>query len=469
MELQASESRLGEAAREVQDGADRNAQLQRETAELKEQLKSGQRTIEELRTEQERLAGLDLENQKLRQESADLRDQLERSERQVAGLSRQNQEAADHYARLQGEAAGLTRQLDAMQLKIRELDAVQQELASAESRERILRSRQDDQEMQIAALRRDLSAAEGKVQELDAARIRMAEMERRNQELSHENRRVEEEISRSNENRLLEEEILRSQERLDRGAENQRQIDVLRRQLDESQMKHARFPDSNDEVSRVAPSDSDLTHILQSTTDAGGDLAREPIGSPVANPVERIPSAMAISQAKSAIRGSGKTLETPLRRDDAEVEMVVENGRGSASTVQTRPKKKSRMARISAVVVLAVTAGGAVGFLGTRYFASKDDVVEREFVSDERSLPNEVASQTAETKPALRVQGKFKITRPTEVYSGPTEKSALITRIEPGMKINVIDARDGWLEIRSKYGRPPGFVREEAAVKIDQN
>jgi chromosome segregation ATPase len=466
-QLQSSESRLGEAAREVQDGADHNAQLQGEAAELKGQLESGQRTIEELRTEQERLAGVRFENQRLRQESADLRQQLERSETQVAGLSRQNQEAADHYARLQGEAAALTRQVDEMQPKIRELDALQQELASAESRERILRSRQDDQETQIAALRRDLSAAEGKVQELDAARSRMAEIERRNQELSNENRRLEGEISRSNENCRVETEI--SRERLDGSAENQRQIDALRGQPDESPMKHVPFLDLNDEVARLSRSDSDITRILQSARDAGGALAREPMGSPAANPVEPIPSPMALSQAKSAIPGSGEFQGAPLRRGDAEEEMVVENGQVSAAAPQSWPRKKARMAKIAAVVVLAVAAGAGVGFLGTRYFTSKDDVVEREFVSDERSLPNESASQTGETKPVLRVQGKFKITRATEVYSGPTEKSALITRIEPGMKINVVDARDGWLEIRSKYGRPPGFVREEAAVKIDQN
>jgi predicted nucleic acid-binding Zn-ribbon protein len=466
-QLKTGESRLGEAVREVQASADRNGQLQREAAELKQQLESGQRTIEELRTEQERLAGVHLENQKLRQESADLRDQLERSETEFAGLSRQNQEAADHYARLQGEAAALTRQVDEMQPKIRELDALQQELASAESRERILRSRQDDQETQIAALRRDLSAAEGKVQELDAARSRMAEIERRNQELSNENRRLETEISRSNENCRVETEI--SRERLDGSAENQRQIDALRGQPDESPMKHVPFLDLNDEVARLSRSDSDITRILQSARDAGGALAREPMGSPAANPVEPIPSPMALSQAKSAIPGSGEFQGAPLRRGDAEEEMVVENGQVSAAAPQSWPRKKARMAKIAAVVVLAVAAGAGVGFLGTRYFTSKDDVVEREFVSDERSLPNESASQTGETKPVLRVQGKFKITRATEVYSGPTEKSALITRIEPGMKINVVDARDGWLEIRSKYGRPPGFVREEAAVKIDQN
>jgi chromosome segregation ATPase len=458
LDLQTSESRLGEATREAQDSTDRYSKLQREAAELKEQLESSQMMIEELRAEQERLAGIHLENQKLRQESTDLREQLERSETRLAGLSRQNQEAADHYARLKGEAAELTRQLDETQAKIRELDALQHELASAQSRERILRGRQDDQETQIDVLRRDLSAAEGKVQELDVARSRMAEMERRYQELSHENRRLEEEISRL-------------QEHLDRSAENQRQSDVLQRQLDGSQIKHAQPIDLNDGALRLSPSNADLTHILQSTTDAGGEVAREPIESTGANPVERIPSAMALPHARFSIDGSGEIRDhhRALPADDSGAAMAVENEATSASAVRAPRRKKSRIATISAVVVLAVTAGGGVGFLGTRYLSSKDASATREFAPDERWTPSETASPTAETKPALRLQGKFKITRATEVYSGPTEKSALITRIEPGMKINVVDSRDGWLEIRSKYGRPPGFVREEAAVKIDQN
>jgi hypothetical protein len=45
----------------------------------------------------------------------------------------------------------------------------------------------------------------------------------------------------------------------------------------------------------------------------------------------------------------------------------------------------------------------------------------------------------------------------------------LIASIGPGMKLNVVDSSNGWLEIRSKHGRPPGFIRQEAAIKIGQN
>jgi hypothetical protein len=80
---------------------------------------------------------------------------------------------------------------------------------------------------------------------------------------------------------------------------------------------------------------------------------------------------------------------------------------------------------------------------------------------------NESAKPVDRAKPSARVRGAFEITRPTQVYSGPSEITLAIARIEPGTKINVIDSRDGWLEIRSKHGRPPGFIRQEAAVRIN--
>jgi Bacterial SH3 domain len=129
-------------------------------------------------------------------------------------------------------------------------------------------------------------------------------------------------------------------------------------------------------------------------------------------------------------------------------------------------------------------AAVAVAFLNTsssKPSGSKEPIVASETVSIEQSSPIEAASKTLKrSSPASpdnefskqvrrRVQGAFKITRPTQVYSGPSGNSRLIANIEPGMKINVVDSRDGWLEIRSKHGRPSGFVRQAAAVRIDQN
>jgi Bacterial SH3 domain len=129
-------------------------------------------------------------------------------------------------------------------------------------------------------------------------------------------------------------------------------------------------------------------------------------------------------------------------------------------------------------------AAVAVGFLNTssdKPSGSRAAVVASETASIEQSIPIETASKTLkrprsasgenELSKQIRrpVQGTFEITRPTQVYSGPSDNSLLIANIEPGMKINVVDSHDGWLEIRSKHGRPSGFVRQAAAVRIDQN
>ena len=73
-------------------------------------------------------------------------------------------------------------------------------------------------------------------------------------------------------------------------------------------------------------------------------------------------------------------------------------------------------------------------------------------------------------KPEARVAAIYEITRTSRVYAEPSELSQLIGDIEPGMKVSVVNSRDGWLEIHSIHGRPPGFIRRDVAVRIaDRN
>jgi hypothetical protein len=51
----------------------------------------------------------------------------------------------------------------------------------------------------------------------------------------------------------------------------------------------------------------------------------------------------------------------------------------------------------------------------------------------------------------------------------PTEFSPRIGDIEPGMKVSVVNGRDGWLEVQSKHGRPPRFIRREVPRVAGEN
>jgi uncharacterized protein YukE len=76
------------------------------------------------------------------------------------------------------------------------------------------------------------------------------------------------------------------------------------------------------------------------------------------------------------------------------------------------------------------------------------------------------AKETAATmNRSQSVWGGYTIVKPAPVFSEPSENSALITSLDPGTQVNVVAARQGWYEIRSRTGRPPGFIRQEAASR----
>jgi hypothetical protein len=62
--------------------------------------------------------------------------------------------------------------------------------------------------------------------------------------------------------------------------------------------------------------------------------------------------------------------------------------------------------------------------------------------------------------------GVYETTRPTSVYEGPSSASRVISQINTGTKLNVVSAAGGWLEVRSKRGNPPGYVRSADARLI---
>jgi chromosome segregation ATPase len=164
--------------------------------ELKQQLQASQGTINELEAEQQRLAGVNFENQQLRDEITNLQNQLQASEIQLGESARQNREAAERYTQLQNEIVELKQQAKEGQATARELEAAREQLDAVESREMILKEHQHKLEAQIENLQRALFMEKKAVQELDATMERLAGMERVCQVLREENRRLEDDISR---------------------------------------------------------------------------------------------------------------------------------------------------------------------------------------------------------------------------------------------------------------------------------
>ena len=417
-QLGTTASRCNEAVTQAREVTEHNSRLQTEVSELSNQLQASQETIRELEAKQQRLCGVNLENQQLREEIATLQNQLQTSEIRLSESAWQNQESAECYARLQNEVVELKRQAEEGQARVRELEATQEQLGMVESREMILSEEQDKLKAQIADLQRELDTGKEKVQELDATCERLAGMERVCQELGEENRRLEEDISRW-------------QERLAESEETQTHVSTLRQQLDELKTKQAAVSEANS--------------LIDGLADKSG------------NPID-------------------------LSSDDSAARAHVANDEEIKPLIQTPGKRTRRVGMIAATGAIAIVATVAVGVLNTgshKPSGSKELAVTSEAVSIEQSIPIDAGSKALKRSGTAseaneipkqirrRVQGTFKIICSTQVYSEPSDTSRLIANIKPGMKINVVDSRDGWLEIRSKHGRPPGFVRQTAAVRID--
>jgi len=79
------------------------------------------------------------------------------------------------------------------------------------------------------------------------------------------------------------------------------------------------------------------------------------------------------------------------------------------------------------------------------------------FTTPRTALKPKLISQKSSSSPYAAI-------RPGRVYKEPDEKSAAVGKIEAGMEVLVVNANSGWLEIRSKHGRAPGFIRSDIAV-----
>ena len=62
--------------------------------------------------------------------------------------------------------------------------------------------------------------------------------------------------------------------------------------------------------------------------------------------------------------------------------------------------------------------------------------------------------------------GVYETIRATSVYEDPAPAARVISQIDGGTRINVVGSDGAWLEVRSKRGNPPGYVRSDDAKPI---
>jgi len=64
--------------------------------------------------------------------------------------------------------------------------------------------------------------------------------------------------------------------------------------------------------------------------------------------------------------------------------------------------------------------------------------------------------------------GTYETIRPTTLFEKPSGSSRAVSNIGDGIKVNVVGSRGDWLEVRSRLGNPPGFIRRDDAKPVER-
>lgn len=92
---------------------------------------------------------------------------------------------------------------------------------------------------------------------------------------------------------------------------------------------------------------------------------------------------------------------------------------------------------------------------------------ERAVATRRATVP--VSNAAAPISPAPRRaadSGVYETTQATSVYENPSPTARVISQIGRGTRINVVNSTGAWLEVRSRHGNPPGYVRADDARPI---
>ncbi len=293
----------------------------------------------------------------------------------------------------------------------------------------------------VRELERELSQEKSQVKVLEETQERLQQAESICQELA-------------NENRGLREEIADWEGRSVASEENQRQISLLRQQLGALQAEHARAIDSNREMQEKLTFHSE----------------RGKISSPVENDnvATMVPQSEinTVAPIASDLTGSGEANHNPFLATDPTTKTNVAKKNPTEILWGLFVQNRHLGAIFAGVIVLIVAATVAVKILRTEGPVAENTTSGAKATADEQEARPVSKSSTLA---APRVQGTFQTIRATQVFSEPSQDSALVAEIDKGVKINVVGSREGWLEIRSKHGRPPGFIRQEETVRIGRN
>ena len=494
----------------------RNEELVQQVSSLSKKLEASDSQLEQLETLRAHLNSKESEITELRWE----RERLNAELATLKTASESNDAHSDevsHNSQKDAEIAALKEQLEASQAKVRELDSVPVQPASDESSQRAFEELQRSLEVSTLQLQNALAAEQEKQKALEAVQIQLSDLEQRHHELSEANLRLREENSRheqklTNQNQLQVERLVILRQRLEQLRSKQAEVSEQDRMIQEEIISMSQLLDGVPEHTHQ-PEPINMIHdnrhnILELRKQDSED-------KDYADIVEQVPSPAPVAQSHAFTndgfdKSNGFSSESPHYQSPS-LSAVAAGAPITSELSESSNQKKKRRFGFFALVIGVLAVGGvlAANFLGEDSHQdsassnpsgfstatnskskpttgvsiqndgrSQDKTVRTSPASPQATPIESRSMETSEKattdiaaagKPVATAWESYEIVQPTRVFSAPSEHSQLIANVEPGTQVNVVDSRNGWLEIRSKHGRPPGFIQKTAAVRIGQN
>jgi hypothetical protein len=291
----------------------------------------------------------------------------------------------------------------------------------------------------VRELERELSQGNMQLQALGETQERLQEADRICHELIDENRQLREEISDW-------------QKRFAATEDYQKEIGILKQQLDGLQIEHDTLLQSNRRMEKQL------------------NLQREPSSDSLLSRKHDSANVINSQNAENTVAVLPADLPRATNGTDHKLrDAAISSGKATRVSLllPSLVLHKWRFGAIFASSILAIAVAGiSIQSLRTESLSSTPPVHTETAAAEEPSTP---VSPRPSIAALPRVRGTFQTVRATQVFSEPTEDSALVASIAKGVRLNVVDSREGWLEIRSKHGRPPGFIRRAEAVRVSAN
>lgn len=470
------------ASDDVNDLDSNNERLQKEIADLSAKLELSRRAIQELEAEGRQYQNAQAEAERLRaandelmSEIKELKERLHASEARTSTSVTESIDAAERQRELRTEIENLQNQLTETQNKMRELEEDRKQDANAASLAANHAEERRQWGIKVAELERQVTEARQHLGDTESLRNRLADSEQQLHILQEETHRYEQDIPRW-------------QARLAEAEENRHRLSGLRAPLDALLAKHAEISDRQRRFEEDLAEFSGLMAMPASEGRQANGTATPTYHQTFAPPP---PVNFVAAQTQDAAAEAIDDANDEPRA--AAPQLVAE---------ETTNKRRKRRFGIFPLIVLLPLAGAlAFGVMNkpaertgsypkpaaaapTKLERPLQAIVtpptgERDAETAQATIKPKDAAKTAAKDAVIankmaprhdaKVAGIYEITQPSRVYAAPSELSQLIGDIEPGVKVNVVNARGEWLEIHSKHGRPPGYVRKEGARILAQN